>query len=1832
MSDIKAHILPEKNARIGIINRGEPACRFIRSVKEYNNLNSCSLKSIAFYISKEADSLFVRNSDESYLLKDESTSLTGAGHYLDHDLLINALKNARCDAVWVGWGFVSEDAAFAEKIEKEGIVFLGPSSRAMALLGDKITAKDLAEKSDVPVLPWSGKPVGTLEEAEKISEKIGYPVIIKASNAGGGRGIRIVRTPDQLPSQYKSALEETIRITGNDILFIECFVEKGRHLEVQVISDYHGNINTLGVRDCSVQRNNQKIIEETPPPLISGDIIRKMEKASSRLMKISGYTGAGTVEYLYDLNRKQFYFMEVNTRLQVEHPITEILYGFDLVKGQIDVAMGKEVKVGSKKSAGSVIEVRLNAEDPSSNFSPSPGEVLLFVPPAGPGIRVDSGIEQNSSIPSDFDSMVAKVIAYGSDREETLARIRRAVAELKIKIRNGTSNKAFVLDLLNSPQIFKGGVHTGFVKEFIENSEKVNTAAEEEAAVLSSAVEIYLRQQRNELENFRNQVSRSGSPRMVSPSAGEKVDLVCRGCSYSFQVKNAGSSYYHINYLDKILVCRYRTKGEESFIEVNSRKYNMILTDRGDTIQCDVNGVSIPVTYQSGGIIKSRSPAVVLSVSTNPGDAVEKGDPLVVLEAMKMEMVVSAPASGTVGEIFVSEGEQVAAGQPLAVIEESGEKLDESSNKPLDFNSVLDNSGMKRSWFEREIYSFFLGFDNEKDASSVWEDFIKYSFSDEILKNRLPDIILNILNAYTGIEKLFVAGEVETEIFSRPVTYPEMLSHYFRRNTENEKGLPDEFLEAVNNASECYSRISGPDSEDSGFNFLNIYKSHKNKRSKDAILKMLFSDFDRFTFPEEKSSVLSGFLDEIIDLSSSSSVYDSAVSARYLFTDSKKLENVKKETLRQLESVIDRASASEKVTEKDLDFILDSGSYIIPDLISLSLSDDPGKRRHGLSFACLRFNRDRQVVSTGFKKQDNLEFFYAETSQEAVSFFTASEEENIPDKIDTCRLIKEKDRSRSPDVEIIFLVRCREPYKSSMFDDLLKKFSICSVSLTIGLYSDDGCSHYRTYEKSGNEWAEITLMKNFSPLQFRELKVYRFSDFKLENLYLNEGVFVFEACSKSNPEDIRLVSFVDVSELLPTLKADSRSHLRLLMFEALFNEAANAVRSLQARYKKRLLWNRIVVHNRTLLGIKFKELQEYGSRLMKQAGDIGLEKLTVLTRRKRWSENFARSVELDFIPVAGNQIVIRTRQPSEDALVSVDSYTAKVINSRHKKTVYPYEIITLLTGSASFGLGVSSGSFEEYDIEAEETSGSWEAVSVKDREPGLNSSNIVFGIIENRLSATGTSIRRVIILSDATRDMGSLAEDESKRVLAAVDLAEKENIPLEWIPVSSGARIDMKSGTENLDWTAAVLRRIIEFTQNGGEINIIVSATNVGAQSYWNAEATMLMHTKGLLIMTENASMLLTGKKALDFSGSVSGDTNIDIGGAEKIMAPNGQAQIRVPDLSDAFRVLFRHYRYTYISSDWDSPLPLKTEDSDDRDISDYPYSDAMGQGFVRIGDIFDPEKNPDRKKPFDMRQLMSSVIDTDGGHLERWQSMHDSETSIVWECQIGGIPAGMIGIESRTLSRIGEVPSDGPESWNGGTLYPMSSKKTARALNAFSGSVPAVILANLSGFDGSPESLRKLQLEYGAEIGRAVVNFKGPLIFIVTARYHGGAYVVFSKKLNPSLTAAAVEGSFASVIGGAPAAAVVFPRKVLKETYADERIKEVSAELEKNSITRAEFADIFKKVYNEKQRELGHEFDRIHSVERARKVGSIDDIVSPEGLRPYIIGKLKSDQSISIE
>ncbi|WP_187759783.1 carboxyl transferase domain-containing protein [Thiospirochaeta perfilievii] len=1793
------------NAKIGIINRGEAALRFIRAVKEYNAQNNTTLTTVAFYIDKEEYAPFVKQADESLALS--SLSLYPGKQkspYLDHELILQGLTKSKCDAIWVGWGFVSEDAPFTEKIEKAGIIFMGPSSKAMATLGDKIQAKDLADSANVPILPWSKKSVDTLEEAKVVSEQIGYPVIVKASNAGGGRGIRFVRTPKELATQYKSAQDETLRITGNSIVFIEYLVQKGRHLEVQVLADSHGNVNTFGVRDCSIQRKNQKIIEETPPANMDPNLIRDMEEAAARLIKAAGYVGAGTVEYLFDLKSNRFFFMEVNTRLQVEHPITETLYGIDLVKGQIDVARGLVVDWSDRTPRGHVMEVRLNAEDPERDFNPAPGLVNLFKAPAGPGIRVDSGIEEGSDIPSDFDSMVAKVIAQGNSREEAVSRLKRALNEMKIRIKDGTTNRSFLLELLNKPEILSGSVHTGYVEELLESRILVQDSSIVKKALIAGAVEFYLDQKERDFLNFSEQLAKSGRPRNLPKAEGSEVILSAQGNSYTFFVKELAQNYFELKLDKDIIHCKYISNDSERTLYLKGGRVNILMVPRGDVLQCEVDGTPVILESDNGGYVSSPSPAIVLSINLEVGQKIKKGDILLVLEAMKMEMIIEAPADGIITEICIDDGAQVAAGQPLVQLESEKDSIGEGLNsiKPVTFNGFesIESSDLM---IKRSLHGLFLGFDQDVLESEKISTLVAGNNED------LVDTILDLVEFYNSIEGLFIPTEVVDSSLARPMTYPELLMHYFRRFDDREKGLPQRFLDDLDKAFKLYPSINKDIKIQQERALFNIFRSHGLLNKKQEILKVLLSTLAKLGITKEQTSRVKSELNRLIYISRSSniSLTDAAFHARYHLLDKSRrdlYETIKLENLHELLDDID----ADNINNEDISKVSNSGSMMLRELVNRAYESD-SKRDVILPLIAHKLNRDRDISSTYNIDVLGNRCAVVNSNNSSVSSGVILLEKGAYDLLDITSL---KGLS-----EVIFLTKDAD---DSLFSKIEEVKGLSGLTVSIGNLKDN-IWNFRSYNFN-SKWEENTLHRDFSPLQYRELRIYRLRNFSVKMLYRQENIFLLEATAKDNPKDVRLLGYVDIAGT--EMEIDDEGNLQRMVFlEGRLIDLINSMRSAQMGYKYRLVWNRIIIHNRTLLEVGYKDLQGYSKKLLPLTHDLGLEKLVIYSVRKRWSEEAIREIELNYTIVSDDKFNLRQRTPSEELLQSYNNYVSRAVVARQRNSVYPYEFIKLLTSSKSMDSAIKSGQFQEFDITID-NNGEQETISCNGREPGENQANVVFGIISNRVTFMEESLKRVIIISDPSKDLGSLSEPECRRINAAIDLADEKKLPIEWVAISSGAKITMDSGTENLDWTGTTLRKIVNFTQNGGEINIIVPGINVGAQSYWNAEATMLMHTRGLLIMTDDGALLLTGKKALDFSGSVSGENNLDIGGAEKIMGPNGQAQVRVSNLVEAYNYLFSHYRYTYVPSGNKYPSRKVTNDPVDRDVAKEPYRDFLDQGFETIGDIFSFEKNPERKKPFDIRQVMGSLVDKDADYCERWRNLKDSDTSIVWETQMGGYSVGMIGIESRNLSRIGEVPFDGPDSWSGGTLFPMSSKKIARGINAFSGHLPLVIVANLSGFDGSPESLRKLQLEYGAEIGRAVVNFKGPISFVVVARYHGGAYVVFSKSLNPNLRSAALEGSYASVIGGAPAAAVIFPKKVLTATSNDPRILEAKADFESGNLSKKDYNTLFNRVKNEKQSEQSQNFDSVHSVERAKSVGSIDDIIKTHELRPYIINVIE--------
>ncbi|EJQ15019.1 acetyl-CoA carboxylase biotin carboxylase subunit [Bacillus cereus] len=441
--------------KVLIANRGEIAVRIIRACKEMD------IETVAIYSEADKESLHVQIADEAYCVGPTISKES----YLNLTNIISVAKLTGCDAIHPGYGFLAENADFAELCRECNLIFIGPSPEAISKMGTKDVARDTMKEAGVPIVPGSQGIIKNTEEAIELANQIGYPVIIKATAGGGGKGIRVARHEEELVKGIRITQQEASTAFGNPGVYLEKYVEDFRHVEIQIMADTHGNAIHLGERDCTIQRRLQKLLEESPSPALDENVRKQMGDAAVKAAVAVDYTGAGTVEFIYEYKTKSFYFMEMNTRIQVEHPVTEMVTGMDLIKEQIRVASGEKLSLQQEEVQfnGWAIECRINAENPAKKFMPSPGKVEMYLPPGGFGIRVDSAVYPGYSIPPFYDSMVAKLIVHGKTREEAIAKMKRALSEFVIEGVHTTI--PFHLQLLDHPDFVKGEFNTKFLEE-----------------------------------------------------------------------------------------------------------------------------------------------------------------------------------------------------------------------------------------------------------------------------------------------------------------------------------------------------------------------------------------------------------------------------------------------------------------------------------------------------------------------------------------------------------------------------------------------------------------------------------------------------------------------------------------------------------------------------------------------------------------------------------------------------------------------------------------------------------------------------------------------------------------------------------------------------------------------------------------------------------------------------------------------------------------------------------------------------------------------------------------------------------------------------------------------------------------------------------------------------------------------------------------------------------------------------------------------------------------------------------------------------------------------
>ena len=669
--------------KILIANRGEIACRVIKTARRMG------IKTVAVYSEADRDARHVELADESVLLGPAPSRES----YLVADKIIAACKQTGAEAVHPGYGFLSENAEFARRVEEEGIIFIGPKTASIAAMGDKIASKELAAKAKVNTIPGYNSPIESAEKAVEIAKGIGYPVMIKASAGGGGKGLRVAWNDKEALEGFTSCRNEARNSFGDDRVFIEKFVEEPRHIEIQVLGDSHGNCVYLWERECSIQRRHQKVIEEAPSPFLDDKTRKAMGEQAVALAKAVNYQSAGTVEFVVGKD-KSFYFLEMNTRLQVEHPVTECITGLDLVEQMIRVAAGEKLAFKQSEIArnGWAIECRINAEDPYRNFLPSTGRLVKYRPPEqnmeasqpvpqGGGVRVDTGVYEGGEIPMFYDSMIAKLITHGRDRNEAIARMREALNGFVI--RGISSNIPFQAALLAHPKFVSGEFNTGFIAEHYPKGFSASSVVHEQAGFLLALAAVSHRRSRERAATLTGQRRhrevriREDFIIVLTDESGrrDQIPVTVRPVGAAFHITIAGQTH-EISFEDNLrdIAVHGSFDGRTFCAQIERVGLGYRISHNGASLfarvfsprQAELEALMpFKAPPDLSKVLLSPMPGLLVDISVQTGQTVRAGEKLAAIEAMKMENILFATQDCVVTEVVAKKGDSLAVDQVI---------------------------------------------------------------------------------------------------------------------------------------------------------------------------------------------------------------------------------------------------------------------------------------------------------------------------------------------------------------------------------------------------------------------------------------------------------------------------------------------------------------------------------------------------------------------------------------------------------------------------------------------------------------------------------------------------------------------------------------------------------------------------------------------------------------------------------------------------------------------------------------------------------------------------------------------------------------------------------------------------------------------------------------------------------------------------------------------------------------------------------------------------------------------------------------------------------------
>ena len=1756
--------------RLGVFDHGETAVRVLNAVGDLNHARLTSaITTVLVHRDVDAQPWYGREAD------DVQRVATGAGPCREADI-VDALRRAQVDTLWLGAWVPGARADLIAACEAAGIAVIGP---------DAATARRLSDVQHLSSLHAQHEPIP----------------------AGAAT----------------------------------------RRAEIDIVADDHGTVWMLGIRDVSLCQGGTALLCELPASGLAAELAAAMARAATGIARQAGYRGAGVVGFVHDGRR--FAVTGFDTAAAPLHAGTEERSGVSIIGWRLRIHQGAALPATEPAASAIAFEARLRAEDADAGGAVTPGRIALLSFPVGAGVRIDASRRVGDRVEA-ADPLLAVVTACGPDRRLALGRLRRALERTAVVIDGGASNRSLLLELLQRDDLGDGPVDDRWLDRVLARR---SGAALEPVVLLAAAVEAYEADHALAKEAFFAAAARGRPEQPAAVGAG--IVLGYGGSSYQLDVDRVGPRDYAVRHastranlsVDALDACERR-------ITCGGRRHRLLVAASGTGWRIETDGGAHRVEREDGMAVRAGWPALVVAVHVQPGMAVAAGDPIAVLESMKMETTVSAPTSGVVVSVAVGVNTQVEAGAQLLRLR-AGSAAPPAAPSAAGSAEAVDLSGLQEPTdfsvkFCQRVYGplghYLLGYD--LPAAGLRKLLTE--------QRRMAEI------ADPGDEALRACEDGLLDIYAD-------LGALYRPKTEDE---PDELALRTENTQAHFVaflqwldpvRAALPPGFRAGLEQalgrFGVTSLERTPALESALMRL----FRSFTRVDELTAVVSAILQRRMDhrevlratadaatkarldrLTAATqgrqqAVADLARDLRFHCFDEPAMQAAADELLAEMAAHLTHLSRHPDGADRKarIERLVWCPQPVSPLLLSSWRQDtasSPALRRLVLEVHIRRYYRNCRLGEIRFGEAGALAYAGVDYSLDGEQAQLVVAYLPLPALPAASVALAPYLASLASGREVVLDLATWHDGEAVDIADTAKQvgdmLNACAfgrtlqridLSLTAGAQPSTHIVSFNGTAEGG--FVENPLYRDLHPMLAKRLEIWRLSNFQLERRPAPEDVLLFLGVAHSNPADRRLFALAEIRDLDAAVDPGS-GEVSYPRIERTGLLAMAAMRTELSRYalRDRPVANRLVLDVGAPWTLPAEQVEALARRFAPLAARAGLEKLVIKVRiPDAAAAGGLRDAVLKFEDVGHSTVVSEGRAGSEPVR-PLGHYQQKLLTAARFGSPYPYEIARLFaTGGA--GCGLPAGSFQELDLDADD-----QLVPVQ-REPGTNTAHLVVGLISNPTEVVPEGLQRVMLLSDPTQGLGNLAEPECRRVNAALAYAAEHRLPVEWFAVCSGALIAMDSGTENMDWIALTLRRLIEFTQAGGEVNIIVTGINVGGQPYWNAEATMLMHTRGILVMTPASAMVLTGKQALDFSGAVSAEDNFGIGGYDRVMGLNGQAQYWAPSFPAACALLMRHYDLSYVVPGERFPRRRPTSDRADRDVCLSPHAALAESPFRRIGDLFSAELNAERKQPFDMRSVMRAVADSDSPPLERWKDLAEGDTAIVWDTTIGGIPVCLLGLESHKVARKGFVPADGPPAWTAGTLFPQSSRKTARAINATSGNRPLVVLANLSGFDGSPESMRRRQLEYGAEIGRAVTNFKGPIVFVVVSRYHGGAFVVFSKALNASMEIAAVEGSVASVIGGTPAAATVFAREVKQRTDADAQVRAARKALADATGAdvarlRGALAEVVERVRSQKLGEVAGEFDAIHTVERALRVGSVDRIIRAHELRPYVVEALE--------